>query len=78
VTYTPPEPDLKEYLAQIRRHRDAMITAITSDSGVRVPPDLLEVAKMCVEDGYKTVERWIRFKRGQPSAESSRLPTPRD
>jgi hypothetical protein len=79
MSYTPHAPDVKEYLKQIARHRDAMIGAITSDQGVRVPQEILDLVVARVEDAYKTIDFWIRFRSSPGGARAtSRLPAPRD
>lgn len=54
--------DVKEYLAQVERHKKNMVTAIESDTGVRVPPDIIATAVAQVEGAYKTVEVWIKYR----------------
>lgn len=82
MSYTPHSPDVKEYLAQIRRHRDAMTGAITSDQGVRVPQEILDLVVARVEDAYKTIDFWVRFHTSPGGTRvdppTSRLPTSRD
>ena len=62
MSYTPLSGDRKEYLDQIARHRDAMVNAITSDQGTRVPQEILDLAVARVNDAFKSVEFWLRFR----------------
>lgn len=61
MSYTPLDADQIEYLAQVKRHRDAMIGALQSES-VRVPETVRNLAQQMIESGYTAVEFWIRFR----------------